>query len=105
MPLHSHLSRLTLTSHLPRSPLTLTSNPHHDSDSLKPGRTLALTLTLTLRLTLTLTLTITPILTLILTCTLIFASATMLRLILRTSLKPEISHAKQDPPKSLQSPQ
>ena len=82
MPLHSHLSRLTLTSHLPRSPLTLTSYPHHHSDSLKPGRTLALTLTLTL--THTLTLTLNPILTLTLTRTLIFAAATMLRLVMRT---------------------
>ena len=100
--LTTHLSLSPLTSHLSLSPLTLTSHPHSDFDSLNPGTTLALTLTLTLSLTLTLTLT--PILTRTLTRTLIFAAATMLRLVIHTSLKPKISHAKQDPPKSLQSP-
>ena len=107
MPLNPHILHLTLTAHLPRSPLTHTANHHHNSKALKPSRNLALTLTLTLSLTLTLTLTltVTPMLTLTLTYSLIFAAATMLRLIMRTSLKPELSHAKQDQPKTLQSPQ
>ena len=49
MPLHSHLSHLTLTSHPP----TLASHSHlqpsHIIDSLKPDRTLALTHSLTSR--------------------------------------------------------
>ena len=49
MPLHSHLSHLTLTSH----PHTLPSHSHlqpsHIIDSLKPDRTLALTHSLTSR--------------------------------------------------------
>ena len=79
MPLNPHLSRLTLTAHLPQSPLTLTSNPHQDSDSLKPSRTRALTLTLTLTLPLTPTLDLAPTLTLTLTYTLIFSPDAILR--------------------------
>ena len=79
MPLNPHLSRLTLTAHLPQSPLTLTSNPHQDSDTLKPSRTRSLTLTLTLTLPLTPTLNLAPILTLTLTYTLIFSPDAILR--------------------------
>ncbi len=74
MPHNPHILHLTLTAHLPRSPLTHTANHHHNSKALKPSRNLALTLTLTLSPTLTptLTLTVTPMLTLTL-CTRRFA--------------------------------
>ena len=89
MPLNPHILHLTLTPHLPLSHLTHTANQHHNCNSLKPSRNLALTLTLTLSLTLTLTLTltVTPMLTLTLTYSLNFAAATMLRLIMDPSLK------------------
>ena len=78
MTLNPHLSRLKRTSHLQRSPLTLTSKPHQHSDSVKPSRTHALTLTRTFTNPQTPTIPLTPILTLTITQTLIFSPATII---------------------------